>query len=307
MDDDQRLRAAVLAELAEDAPPPSGGGLPEVVRLGRRRRRARYAGAALAVAALLTATGAAAVTLSGDPLPPAAPSPRVDAVPELSDWPMADLEGQIPYDTFQPGDVSGSPSAPHVQVLPYPLCEYPDQLHERTNVYPAADDQLAAFVQAVRAAAPTARVASPIVRHLEATRPGQHDSYFYSADITDSGGTGSVTLEAGDFTGTPLEVADAQAFDLANCAPPKRHVLGDGTVLQVYELRPAEPFQSLSRALRIFRPDGRMLQVTVASWGSPDFAPDPAQPGMPVRTGPGRPTLPLTEGQLAEVGLAIAR
>ncbi|MDQ3786906.1 MAG: hypothetical protein M3422_06645, partial [Actinomycetota bacterium] len=108
------------------------------------------------------------------------------------------------------------------------------------------------------------------------------------------------------YTGTPLAAADEQAFDVGNCDPPKRHVLADGTVLQLYDTRVSEPFQSLTQTLRIFLPNGRMYQVVAQNWGSPDLQTNRDEPGSPIRVGKGRETLPLTEAQLAEIGLALA-
>ncbi len=136
-------------------------------------------------------------------------------------------------------------------------------------------------------------------------RPEKRDAWGYEVDVTDADGTGSIRFGVGDFTGTPLASADEQAFDVGNCVPPKRRVLTDGTVLQLYEVRPSEPFQSLTQVLRIFRPNGELYQVVVQNWGSRDFEPNPDQPQIPTRVGEGRPTLPLTEAQLAEIGLAI--
>lgn len=301
--DDDELRTAVLAEL-DAAPPPAGGGLPEVVRRGRRRRRVRHAGAALAVVALLTATGAVATALGGDPSPPAAPPPTVTASPTDADWPRADLPARTPYDVWKGSETAPPPS--DRPVTPYPLCSMPDAPHDRLDVYRATAELREKMTAVLHAAAPDLRVSLLVEQHLWPDRPEKHEGWRYEVDVSDRDGTGSVRFEIGAYTGTPLGAADTQAFDVGNCAPPKRHVLADGTVLQLYETRPSEPFQSLTQVLRIFQPDGRLYQVVVQSWGSPDLETNPDQPGSPTRVGAGRATLPLTEAQLAEIGLALA-
>lgn len=187
-------------------------------------------------------------------------------------WPRVDLPGQIPYGTFVP-----VPTAPGgVAVLPVPLCKGPTAVHDRLDTTQASRLR-PILLAAARAVAPAAKIGELVERHTTATRPGGRDSYSYSVDITDDGGTGSIMLSLGDFTGPPLAAADAHAFDQANCAPPKRKVLGDGTVLQVYSVLPSEPFQSLTQVVRVFRPDNELVQVTVANWGSPDIRPDPGR------------------------------
>lgn len=304
--DDDELRAAVLAEL-DTAPPATGGGLGEVVRRGRRRRRARHAGTALAVVALLTATGAVATALSGDPLPPATTAPPTTTAPpsEVS-WPRADLPRQSPT-----GDEA--------------TCDVPEVVHDRLDVYQATLEQQDRLQAALRTAtedtprvatsrtgsspAPDPDVETPVLvgERLGPDRPEQREGWVYQVDVYGPSGTGSLLFEIGDHPGTPLAAADKQAFDVGNCEPPKRHVLPDGTVLQLYETRVSEPFRSMTQTLRIFLPNGRMYQVVAQNWGSPDFRNNPEEPGSPIRVGNGRETLPLTEAQLAEIGLALVR
>lgn len=309
--DDDELRATVLAEL-DTAPPAVGGGLGEVVRRGKRRRRARHAGAALAVVALLTATGAVATALGGDPLPPTTSAPATTSVPpsEVS-WPRADLPGKSP--------TGGDHAAPHA------TCDTPDVVHDRLDVHRASFEQQDKLQAALRTAtSDTPRVATsrtgsspspdPDVevpalgeKHLGPDRPEQREGWVYEVDVYGPSGTGSLLFEIGDYTGTPLAAADEQAFDVGNCEPPKRHVLADGTVLQLYDTRVSEPFESLTQTLRIFLPNGRMYQLVAQNWGSPDLRTNPDEPGSPIRVGKGRETLPLTEAQLAEIGLALLR
>jgi hypothetical protein len=141
---------------------------------------------------------------------------------------------------------------------------------------------------------------------LPSTKPNTRQAFTYTADVSDAGGTGSVVFSVGRFTGDPLTAADGQAYDMYNCQAPKRHVLADGTVLQIYDVAPSDPFASLNQTLRIYLPDGQLYSLSVRNFGSPDFATNREDPGHPHRVGAGRPTLPLTERQLAELGLAMA-
>lgn len=297
--DDDELRAAVLAEL-DTAPPATGGGLGDVVRRGRRRRRVRHAGTALAVVALLTATGAAATALGGDPLPPAGPAAPSSEAP----WPRADLPAQLPTGVWH-----GSETAPPTgdeRIAPYALCAIPDVIHDRLDVYRATAEQQYKLTAALHATTPDQRISLLLENHL-VTYPEEREGWAYEIDVNAPGGTGSLRFEIGDYTGTPLAAADTQAFDVGNCSPPKRHVLADGTVLQLYETGPSKSFRLLTQTLRIFLPNGRLYQVTVQSWGSPDFETDPGHPEGRTLVGAGRTTLPLTERQLAEIGLALTR
>jgi len=76
-------------------------------------------------------------------------------------------------------------------------------------------------------------------------------------------------------------------------------------VLQIYDVAPSDPFASLNQTLRIYLPDGQLYSLSVRNFGSPDFATNREDPRHPHRVGAGRPTLPLTEAQLAELGLAM--
>jgi hypothetical protein len=298
--DDDELRAAVLAEL-DTAPPPAGGGLGEVVRRGRRRRRARHVGTALAVVALLTATGAVATALGGDPLPPAGPA--TPAPPSEVSWPRANLPARAHTDLWWNGE-SELPDG--TLVAPYRVCDIPDIAHDRLDVYRATAEQQGKLTAALHATTPDQRISLLLENHL-VTYPEEREGWAYEIDVNAPGGTGSLRFEIGDYTGTPLAAADKQAFDVGNCSPPKRHVLADGTVLQLYETGPSESFQLLTQTLRIFLPNGRLYQVTVQSWGSQDFETDPDRPEGRTLVGAGRGTLPLTERQLAEIGLALTR
>jgi hypothetical protein len=303
LDEDQDVRDALRTELAERLPPPVRGGLAEVVSRGRRRRRTQQFGAALGVAVAIAGTAVAAVALGGpNAMPPAGPGPT--ATPTAAAWPRADLPAHMPYTTWTPGDTAPPPAGRPVEAIPQ--CDVGDTSGRNLDTVPASAELQRRVAAAAHAVAGDATVGVLVGLHLRPNKPGTVDAYIYSADITDAGGTGSVTFSIGAFTGDPLAAADEQAFDLFNCEPPRRHVLADGTVSQIYATQPSEPFQSLSRTLRIYRPDGTLYTVTVQNFGSPDFAPNPEQPEYPNHVGAGRATLPLSEAQLADLGLAIA-
>jgi len=298
---DEDVRDALLGELAERTPPPVRGGLAEVVSRGRRRRRTQQAGAVLAVVAAITGTAVAAVAVGGpNAMPPAGPGPTVTSAP----WPQADLPAHTPYGTWTPGETAPPPAGRPVEATP--LCSIPDTSGRMVDTVRADADLRQRMTDAVHAVAGAATVGALVELHSRASRPGQVDAYTYTADVADAGGTGSVVFSIGTFTGDPLAAADEQAFDEFNCDPPRRQALDDGTVLQIYATYPSEPFQSLAQVLRIYRPDGTLYMVTVRNFGSPDLATNPDQPENPERVGAGRPTLPLSEAQLADLGLAIA-
>lgn len=300
-DEDQNVRDALRVELAQRTPPAVRGGLAEVVSRGRRRRRTQQVGAALGVVAAIAATAVAAVALGGpNAMPPAGPGPTVTST---GVWPRADLPTRTPYGTWTPGESAPPPAGWSVE--PVPQCDIGDTSGRIVDTVRADAGFRQRVAAAVHTVAGGATVGVLVERHVLPTRPGTVDAYTYSTDVTDAGGTGSVEFSIGTFTGDPLAAADEQAFDEFNCDPPMRQVLTDGTVLQIYATRPSEPFQSLAQVLRIYRPDGTLYTVTVRNFGSPDFATNPDQPDVPTRVGPGRETLPLSETQLADLGLTI--
>lgn len=304
LDEDQDVRDALRTELAGRMPPPVLGGLAEVVSRGRRRRRTQQFGAALGVAAAIAGSAVAAVAFGGsNTMSPADHGPSVSMTGDAA-WPRADLPAQTPYGTWTPGDTAPPPTGRPIEQVP--LCSIPDTAGRNVDTIRADAGVQQQVVDAARAVAGEATVGVLVELHLRPSRPGTVDAYLYSADVTDAGGTGSIAFSIGTFTGDPLAAADEQAFDEFNCDPPKRHVLADGTVTQIYAMHPSEPFQSLLQTVRVYRPDGTLYTVTVRNFGSPDFAPNPAQPDMPQHVRPGRATLPLSEAQLADLGLALA-
>ncbi|TDV55318.1 hypothetical protein [Actinophytocola oryzae] len=300
---EEDLGAALRAELAQQTPPGPHGGLTDAVARGRRRRRRQQLGAALAAVAAVA--GVVTVAVSAGALASGGQDvAATGTTPTEAPWPRADLPAHSPYTTWTPAPTAPPPAGRPIE--PVPICDTSDTSgRDLDSVRADLPDLQQRVRQALTAVADDATVGLLVELKMTSTRPNTHDAFTYTADVSDAGGTGSVVFSVGRFTGDPLTAADDQAYDLSNCEAPKRRVLGDGTVLQIYDVAPSEPFVSLDQTLRIYRPDGQLYALSVRNFGSPDFATNPADPGHPDRVGAGRPTLPLTEAQLADLGLAI--
>lgn len=327
---DDDLGAALRAELAQQAPPSPRGGLVDAVARGRRRRRRHQLGAALATVAVVAGVTTVVVSVGAPPsggqdVAATGTSPTGSASAEAP-WPRADLPARSPHTTWTPAPTARPPAG--WPTGPVPRCEIPDVTGRDLDSVRAdlsvLQERVRRTLIAVKGAPPVSRSTSPSVSppggssvmlpdgvgllgelRLPPTGPNTRDSFTYTLDVADAGGVGSVVLTFGRFTGDPRSAADEQAYDMGNCQPPKRHVLADGTVLQIYDVAPSDPFASLNQTLRIYLPDGRLHSLSVRNFGSPDFATNRNDPAHPHRVGAGRPTLPLTEAQLAEVGLAM--
>lgn len=103
------------------------------------------------------------------------------------------------------------------------------------------------------------------------------------------------------YGGTPTEMADASVNVYGFCTPPARHVLADGTILQLYTVNNRTPLQP-TQPLQIYRPDGRQYIVTAAGYSEADRV--ELEGGASTIRG-GRGALPTTERQLTEVALAL--
>ncbi|MFL6122804.1 hypothetical protein [Actinophytocola sp.] len=272
LDEDQGLRDALRTELAGRTPPPARGGLAEVVGRGRRRRRTQQLGAMVAAVVAIAGTAVAVNAVVAVPHAPPSAGTATTASPTGADWPRADL----------PAPTSTGSGAAECR---------PSNTGGDSNAGAVGPDLRNRMADALRAVVPDATV------HEIETR-----STSYLADVTDADGTGSVTLAVHTFAGDPLAVADQQAFDSLNCEPPKRRVLADGTVSQIYPPRRYDPVGLSIQDVRIYRPDGELYRVETQNFASgvgskPDVA-------VPLR--PSRDTLPLTEAQLAELAVALA-
>ncbi|MEU4447904.1 hypothetical protein AB0K14_04510 [Actinosynnema sp. NPDC050801] len=330
--DEDDLGAALRAELAQRTAPRPGGGLVDAVARGRRRRRRQQFGAALATVAAVAGVATVAVSagaLNSDGQDVAATGTSATGTPTTgAPWPRADLPTHSPHTTWTPAPTARPPAGWPTE--PVPRCEIPDITDRDLDSVRADLSTLQERVLRALAAVKgpwvwpsTASVDGPSSvpvsapngvqvdggllseQKVPATRPNTREAFIYSADVSDVEGIGSVVLTFGRFTGDPLTAADDQAYDMGNCRPPNRHVLADGTVLQIYDVVPSDPFASLTRTLRIYLPDGQLHSLSVRNFSSRDFATNREDPAHPRRVGAGRPTLPLTEAQLAELGLAM--
>ncbi|WP_367138407.1 hypothetical protein [Saccharothrix sp. HUAS TT1] len=319
--DEQELSGALKSEV--DGPAPAARtDLADVLKRGRRRLLARRAGATAGVLAVVGAIGFGTVALGdlaaphsppaagnsdGDPDGPAvttAPAPA-SVSPE---WTVVDLPTRTPYATFTPAWTA--PPPPGREIRSIPQCDLGSGSSFTTWLSPRPDESLmGAWATAVAQVASPAQVSGPHTRVIPANKakgPDQVDAHLQWIDVTDDLGTGSVALEVGRSTAaTPVAAADDEAFAEGNCAPPRRLVRPDRTVLQFYPVRASEPFQSLLQELRVYTPSGAIYAITLRNFGSPDFRYREEDSSFD-RTGAGRATLPLTEEQLTRIGLAIA-
>lgn len=286
--DEIQLRERLREELAAPAPAVRTD-LGAIQRRGQRMRRARQAGAAAAAVVVVVGVATAATLLTGQqpvnaPAGPSSHVPRTTAPPSTIGWPRADLAARKPYGTYSPAPTAPLPSGrPRVTV---PLCDLSsDGSIAPTSVPEAFRD---ALVPALRKVLPSVKIGQ--------LRVGTYREY--TVDITDAGGTGMLRVNAYQIPWSPMEAADRQAFDEGNCAPPKREVRSDGTVLQLYPMMASEPYQTLTMTLSIYLPTGEQYDVVAYNIGSKDM------PGGQ-RVGKGRDTLPITEAQLAQLGEAI--
>lgn len=280
------------------APPPTTT-LEAVVKRGRRRVFAQRAGAALGVVAVVAGIGFSAATLNHAAPPPQQadePNNGPATVEHSLGWPRVVTPAQQPYSTWTPA--SSAPPVPGRVVVDVPMCNMRAATQEvPLSTEPFSADFVSRLLDLVARELPDKKIGTaPVEPVLQAVR----------LDVTDSGGTGSVRVAGGRFTGTPLAYADDALWETGDCEPAKRLVLSNGTVLQLHAVRPFEPFQSLVQRLSVIRNDGVLVQLDLCNFGSPDITPDPAWPGQFQRTGAGRPTLPLTEEEFSRLGLAVA-
>lgn len=289
--------------------PPSTTTLDDVLRRGKRQVFAQRAGAAAGVVAVVAGAGFTALALRANPtsLSPALDGPAVTittTVNQVAPWPAADLPAQTPHGTWVPA--SSAPPGPGREVLALPLCsahwtEQVSELGTKPLSAAMADD----FGKAVGLVNPLAVVSEKLTAVLQPTSSGGAVAYSHWIDVTDAGGTGSVTINEGTYTGTPLAAADREAFLYGNCEPPNRKVMDDGTIVQYVSAVPSEPFQSLTQGLRIYRPNGVVVEITQRNYGSPDFRTNDEGTSFD-RFGKGRQTLPLSDDQLSSIGEALA-
>lgn len=272
------LREDLRAVLDGPAPPPTTA-LDTVLRRGRRRVRAQRTGAAAGVIVVLTGLGAGLLALHNVPqsLPPVNPVLPTTTDSPHADWPRADAATRTPSTTFS------YPGMPPLGCAPTgtpPPSGPPGSDKAPSNV-------LAAWEQALTgiASAPTLEVKPP-------RSPHERETYNYRAEIR---GHGGIRLRVGGFTGSPLARADAEKWEHGDCAPPKRRILQNGTVVQLYAVSQVEPVPSLYQSIMIYTTRGASYEITLSNHrivGQPELG--------------GNPGLPLSERQLADIALAVA-
>ncbi len=280
--DDDAARQA-LRTLTDDPAPPVTTTVDQVLRRGRRRVFARRASAVAGVVAVVAAIGAATVLLR-----PAAEDPGgggVQGAATTSATPAGPLPGwePIPIDeeTCKQNPLRHVPGTPPSTILPKAL------------VRPA-------FTDAVES------VVGVGAKVIEATwidhspKVGGPRGYVV-AEVPMDNGFGQLQLEAGVFPGTPAQMADASVHAYGDCRPPARHVMPDGTVLQLFQPDFVDPEQP-TQHLQVYRPDGREYVVTAAGWSAADLVPAGGG-GYWIRGGRGK--LPVTQEQLAAVATAL--
>lgn len=287
---------------ALDVPaPPVKTTLDDVLRRGRRRVFAQRAGAVLGVVVVVAGVGFGAATLNAaGPTEPATPPSSLTTLPprpleEPLDWKRVDVPPQTPLHTFQPGNTAPPPDGR--KILDLPFCDMSFR-QEGLNMQVGIVELPQAFLDKAREG--VRRDAGKAVGPLQAA--ARH----YEFDVSDERGTGSIRITAGKFRTTPRVAADDGVWETGDCLPPYRHVLEDGSIVQVHSVHGYEPFQSLTQRMAIYRADGTLIQFELHNFGSPDMTPDPKQPRNLVRTGPGRETLPLTDRQFALLGATVA-
>jgi hypothetical protein len=296
MNIEEKLRGALDAP----APPPTTT-LDVVLKRGRRRVFAQRAGAMLGVAAVVVGIGIGAGALNHAApahTPADQPNEEPSVVEHALGWPRVNTPAQQPYGTWTPA--STAPPPPGSPILTLPRCDMqPRKLQESISI--GSEELPAEFIDkwigTVRQQLPGVQVGtlSPRIGHPT-----------YEVDLTDQGGTGSVSLSAGRFTGPAVQYADDSLWFTGDCEPPYRQVLPDGTIVQLHGMHVFEPFQTLEQVMTVFRPDGRAFRLVQHNYGSKDMRPDPKQAGVWERIGAGRPNLPLSEEQFARLGPAIA-
>jgi hypothetical protein len=284
--EDEKLLALLRAEVCDQAPPPVHTALDNVVRRGRRRLRARRLGAALGVVAVVTGVGIATSVLRAN-LPDnqlsVASTSTPGVVTTTTGW-----TSSAKADTRECANGLSVPGEPKVDPVDV------DKLNK-------------VLIGTIQKVAPKA--STKITRSTVLVKPTSSDSVLAStwADVTDSGGGGSVYVEVHGFSGTPVQAADSERFVDGDCTPPRRQLLPDGTVMQLYTPLSFDPGHP-SQALRVYTPTHRLFIVTSEGFASPDWTQVAnAEPGtLIVPKGAGRHSLPLTEDQLTVIAQNVA-
>lgn len=293
-DSEQELRGALRSALDGAAPAPVTS-LDEVLRRGRRRVYVKWTGAAACVVVAAIGFGVGVLALANAPkaLPPAQTltTTPTTSVRAQANWPRIDTPARTPSTTLN------FPGMPPIRCAPTGtagVTGWPGSSKVPDTVRVAWERAL------VEVAAP-ANVGPPQFHLATPRSPGERESYGYWANVEDQG---SMWLRAGSFTGSPLAHADDQMWTTGDCVPPKRHVLANGTVLQLHSVVEAAPEPTFSQVLMIYTSAGTSYRITLSNHRgeyllSPEFNSDHTARGA-------RRALPLTEEQLVRIGVAVA-
>lgn len=283
-DDDDAARHA-LGTLNDEPAPPVATTIDQVLRRGRRRVFVQRASAVAGVVAVVAAIGVAAVLLrpggdggSGvqvaDSTTPT--TPRAPAGP-LPGWETMAIDEL----TCKQNPLINVPGTPPEKLLP------------QTVVEPA-------FSEAVQGILGPMTIA--VYSNWEEYSPKADGPRGYSQlEFPMDNGPGQLQLEAYLYGGTPVAKADASLYAYGDCKSPARHILPDGTVLQLFQLENRNPEQP-TQHLQIFRPDGREYIITAAGWGEADMIP---VGGGAYTVEGGRGKVPTTEKELAEIATRL--
>lgn len=287
MFDDEDTTRRALHTLTDEPAPPVATSLDQVLRRGRRRVFAQRASAVAGVVAVVAAIGVTAVLLRpggddhvqvADQTTPAPPSSTSTQVPPLPGWTLVEIPANC-HDNPDPG----LPPEPQIPLLPQGVVE-------------------SAFMLSVDAV--VGQSATIINSEWMGNSP-KHDAprgyVKVEFPVAGTDGNGQVQLEVAKFGGTPDQAANADVGTYGDCEPPARHVLADGTVLQLYPVGKNEP-QSPTQHLQIFQPDGHEYILTSAGYGEADLEP---VGGGSFAVVSGRGKLPTTEAQLADIALSM--
>lgn len=289
LDDDAARRA--LRTLTDEPAPPVATTLDQVLRRGRRRVFVQRAGAVAGVVAVVAGIGAGTILMRqdapGDGLQVATSSttpPPSSGDPAPPGW----TEIALPPDS----DTGGSTCVqPQVDLPPDAEVSLLPERTVRDAFLAVAQENLGDV---------------PLAASSQWGAPEKHGGaqrgYAY-IEVPMDDGNGQLQLEVTTYGGSPTRMADASVTAYGDCAGPHRHVLADGTVLQLYPVRGAGTEQPVQR-VRIYQPDGRMYVVTAASWSEADVVPASGIDGGGTIVG-GRGALPTTAAQLARISEAL--
>ena len=304
---EQRLRDELHAMFDRFEPPVSEAAMTTVLRRGRRRLLLRRAAGLGGVAAAVTAIGVGAALIpapagGSGPVAPAATPTTAPSTATNGSLPPGWLPVKVaPPITETPGQIlSTLPSGANRQPKCRPA-KYTELPAATTGIKPEAE-VVPAFEAAVTKVAAPAQVKRVRPTDWTADDPKTGGPRgFVEVDVTDARGVGSVGLEVIPLTGTPRQVADAEAYQYANCESPVRTELPDGTILQLYPMMTFNPRQP-TQVVQVYTPRGHRYIATAYGFGSVNYK--PVAGGETVEGGRG--SVPLSTEQLVRLAHELA-